>query len=175
MFVSGDILSFLMQAGGMEIAPQCMSLKFSTKLTHVQGGGMMAASDMQQMGEKVILGGLFLQLAFFGLFMLAAMTVQIRLNRRPTEMSLCRPWRRHMWSLYAVSLCIFVRSIVRFIEYAQGFSGYIISHEIFLYVFDGLLISVAMVTLNCVHPSEVVACIKGGFAAYQLVVMRRPG
>jgi hypothetical protein len=136
------------------------------------GGGMMATSSMLNMGEKVILVGLFLQLAFFGLFMVVGMVFHVRLNRRPSERSRLTPWRKHMWSLYLVSLCIFVRSIVRFIEYAQGFSGYVISHEVFLYLFDALLMCISMAIMNWVHPSEVAAHTRGGVAAYQLVFMR---
>lgn len=53
-----------------------------------------------------------------------------------------------MWSLYLVSFCIFVRSIVRFIEYAQGFSGYNISHEVFFYLFDALLMCFSTAIMN---------------------------
>jgi len=143
------------------------------KLTHKSaGGGMMSTSSMLDTGNKTILAGLFLQLAFFGLFMVVGMSFHARLNRRPTEKSRRAPWRKHMWSLYLVSLCIFVRSIVRFAEYAQGFDGHIISHEVFLYLFDAMLMGVAMAVMNWVHPSEVAAHTRGGVAAYQLVFMR---
>ena len=55
-----------------------------------------------------------------------------------------------MWSLYVVSILIFIRSIVRMAEYGQGYSGYIISHEWYLFVFDALLMWIAMVTMNVV-------------------------
>lgn len=66
-----------------------------------------------------------------------------------------------MISLYIVSILIFVRSIVRMVEYAQGFSGYILSREWYLYIFDALLMWLAMVTLNVIHPSAVAAQIRG--------------
>lgn len=67
-----------------------------------------------------------------------------------------------MYSLYAVSVLIFVRCLVRLIEYGQGWSGYILSHEAFLFIFDALLMFLAMVIMNWVHPSEVKALIRGG-------------
>lgn len=60
-----------------------------------------------------------------------------------------------MFSLYAVSILIFVRSIVRVVEFIQGFDGYIYSHEVFLYVFDATMMFVAMCIMNLVHPGEV--------------------
>lgn len=41
-------------------------------------------------------------------------------------------------ALQASSGLIIVRSIVRLVEFIQGFDGYIISHEVFIYVFDAL-------------------------------------
>jgi len=58
-----------------------------------------------------------------------------------------------------------VRSIFRVVEYVQGFSGYLLSHEVYLYMFDSLLMFCVMVTFNVVHPSEVVALVSGGKAA----------
>lgn len=133
---------------------------------------MMSTSSMLDMGEKVILAGLFLQLAFFGLFVVAGMSFHFRLNRWPTSLSRTTHWRRHMWSLYWISLCIFVRSVVRFVEYAQGFSGNIVSHEVYLYIFDAFLMFIAMATLNWVHPSDVAASINGGKAVYHLILLK---
>jgi hypothetical protein len=58
-----------------------------------------------------------------------------------------------------------VRSIFRVVEYLQGFSGYLLSHEVYLYVFDAVLMFCVMVIFNVVHPSEVVALVDGGKAA----------
>jgi hypothetical protein len=50
----------------------------------------------------------------------------------------------------------------RLIEYAQGNDGYLISHEVFLYIFDAVLIFATMVLFAVVHPSEIDALVKGG-------------
>jgi hypothetical protein len=39
--------------------------------------------------------------------------------------------------------------------YIQGNSGYLLSHEVFLYIFDALLMLAVMIMFNWVHPSEV--------------------
>lgn len=59
-----------------------------------------------------------------------------------------------MLVLYASSILILVRSIFRLIEYAQGNDGYLISHEVFMYVFDAMLMFFTMVVMSIYHPSE---------------------
>jgi hypothetical protein len=49
--------------------------------------------------------------------------------------------------LYVVSLLILVRSVFGLIEYAGGSDGYLISHELFLYIFDALLVLGVLVVL----------------------------
>lgn len=63
LFVGGDVLSFLMQSSG---------------------GGLMAGSN-PSMGEKIILGGLGLQIVFFGLFVVAGISFHWRISRAPTS------------------------------------------------------------------------------------------
>ena len=45
---------------------------------------------------------------------------------------------------------------MRVVEYIQGNDGYILSHEIFLYVFDATLMFIAIAIFNLVHPSEMI-------------------
>lgn len=136
IFVTGDVLSFLMQSSG---------------------GGLLASGSASSIstGKSVIVGGLFLQVIFFGLFVVAAAIFHVRMTQMPTPKSYALPWKKHMMSLYMVSILIFMRSILRVVEYLQGYSGYIITHEAFLYVFDALLMFSAMVTMLWIHPGEV--------------------
>lgn len=48
-----------------------------------------------------------------------------------------------------------IRSVFRVIEYVQGNAGYLLSHEVFLYIFDALLMLAVMLLFNWNHPSEV--------------------
>lgn len=50
----------------------------------------------------------------------------------------------------------------RLIEYAQGNDGYIVSHEVFLYLFDAVLMLATMMVFAWIHPSEVNALLKPG-------------
>ena len=131
----------------------------------ILGGGIMASGTLDAMhtGEKIIIGGLVVQLLFFGFFIVTGATFHIRMARRPTSRVLNEslPWEKHLYVLYSASALIFVRSVFRLIEYAQGNDGYIISHEVYLYIFDSVLMFVMMVLFACIHPSEVTAYLEG--------------
>jgi hypothetical protein len=108
-------------------------------------------------GERIIIGGLLVQIIFFGFFMITALVFQSRIMSNPTGMSneLSSLWHRHLTALYITSVLILVRSIVRVVEYIQGYDGYLMKQEVFIYVFDGLLMLVAMLVLQYIHPSEI--------------------
>jgi hypothetical protein len=141
IFVIGDVFSFLLQAGG---------------------GGIQSAGTMKmyELGEKIIIVGLFVQIAMFSFFLGTAVTFHRRKvaydrlsggssgqsegETGATTTSPPIPWRRHLMVLYVVSAVILVRSIFRVVEYLQGNKGFLISHEIFLYIFDALLMAATM-------------------------------
>lgn len=93
------------------------------------------------------------------------------MNKAPTARAQSEPWRKHLVVLYVASVLIMVRSIFRVVEYLQGFDGYLLSHEPYLYVFDAVPMFAVMVIFNVVHPSEVVALVDGGKMAKMGVKM----
>lgn len=108
-------------------------------------------------GQNVIIGGLLVQIIFFGFFLISAFVFQRRLALHSTAEGIAGylPWRKHLYALYTSSLLVLVRSIVRVVEYIQGMDGYVMSHEAFIYVFDGMLMFALMVIFLVIHPSEV--------------------
>lgn len=128
LFVCGDIISFSLQAAG---------------------GGIQASGTVEayNRGEKIIVAGLFVQIAVFGFFIFTALLFHNRCNKQPTPAAQHNifPWKQDLMVLYAVSAIILVRSIFRVVEYLQGNNGYLISHEVFLYVFDGILMAIVMI------------------------------
>ncbi|KAF2182749.1 hypothetical protein K469DRAFT_740111 [Zopfia rhizophila CBS 207.26] len=108
------------------------------------GGGIMASGTTSALStrEHIVIGGLVLQLLFFGFFLLT----RINVSRATT---------------HVVSLLILVRLLFRLIEYAQGNDGYLMSHEVYMYIFDAVLILVTMCLLAWIHLSEVNALLKG--------------
>lgn len=127
LFVTGDVIAFTLQAGG---------------------GGIQAAGTLElyNIGEKVIIAGLLVQIVIFGFFVVTSVLFHVRLLKNPTHVSNTGeiPWKRYLVVLYVTSAIILVRSIFRVVEYLQGNSGYLISHEIFLYIFDALLMAITM-------------------------------
>ncbi|KAH7194978.1 RTA1 like protein-domain-containing protein [Fusarium oxysporum] len=130
IFVTGDVIAFSLQAGG---------------------GGVQSAGtlDLYEVGEKIIIAGLFVQIVIFGFFVMTSVLFHYRLRRSPTPESLRGdvPWARYLYVLYASSFLILVRSIFRAVEYLQGNKGYLISHEILLYIFDAILMTFVMAIL----------------------------
>lgn len=121
IFVCGDVLAFLLQAGG---------------------GGMMAQADMSDMGQKIMLLGLAVQLLFFGFFLVISLVFFKRLRNSALGFSVPQ-YGKHSWqALLKLLLCsaviIILRCVFRMIEFAQGHDGYLISHEIYIYIFDTL-------------------------------------
>lgn len=114
-------------------------------------------------GENMIISGLVVQMIFFTCFVLVAGIFDYRMSRSPTAKGLdpSTKWRRSINSLYLGSVLIWIRCMFRLIEYAQGYSGYLISHEVFLYVFDATLMFAVMVLFAVVHPSEINAQLLG--------------
>ncbi|KXH65844.1 hypothetical protein CSAL01_03777 [Colletotrichum salicis] len=127
IFVTGRIVSFTIQAGG---------------------GGIQAAGTLElyEIGEKIIIVGLLVRIVVFGFFIVTTILFHHRTSRKPTTVAIegTIPWRRYLWVLYSTSLIILVRSIFRVIEYLQGNRGYLISHEIFLHIFDTILMIAVM-------------------------------
>ncbi|KAL4728042.1 hypothetical protein ACLX1H_004751 [Fusarium chlamydosporum] len=130
IFVTGDVIAFSLQAGG---------------------GGIQSAGTLElyEMGEKIIIAGLLVQIVVFGFFVITSFLFHYRLLKSPTTESLRGdiPWKRYLYVLYVSSFLILVRSIFRVVEYLQGNKGYLISHEIFLYVFDAILMALVMIVL----------------------------
>jgi len=130
--------------------------------------------DSVHLGEKIVIGGLFMQIAFFGFFVFVSFSFNIRMHWLPTEKAEQRHgvWHKHLNTLYFASMLIMVRSIFRVVEYIQGNDGYLLRHEYFLYIFDAVLMLAVMVAFNFVHPSEVNALLKGGRMAKGLKMYR---
>ena len=136
-FVLGDILSFVVQGGG---------------------AGMMVIedADIAKWAERIVIIGLVIQIVMFGLFCVLSVIFHRRMRSQSTTQlySTTASWESGLYMLYAVSLLIMVRSIFRVIEYAQGQTGYSLSHEWTLYIFDSLLMFAVTVIFAWRFPSR---------------------
>ncbi|KAK8075898.1 hypothetical protein PG994_003170 [Apiospora phragmitis] len=141
VFVLGDMLSFFAQGGG---------------------SGMLTTTKTQadvKRGENIILGGLSIQILFFGGFCAVTAVFHLRIRRAPTSKpyAITMPWTLLVYVLYSGSLLIMVRSLYRVAEYAQGQGGGLQGHEYWLYILDAVPMLVVSVPFNWMHPSCVVS------------------
>ncbi|KAL9050696.1 MAG: hypothetical protein Q9162_006470, partial [Coniocarpon cinnabarinum] len=136
IFVGGDVLSFLMQASGGGIQAQKTQESFDT-------------------GSHIILGGLILQLLYFGffIFMIAVFQWRLRAAHVSTQRLFIVSWKKSVGVLYITSFLILIRSIYRTVEYAQGQDGDLMAHEAYFFGFDSCLM-LLVVVLYGIFPSR---------------------
>lgn len=115
-------------------------------------------TDSIKKGENIIIGGLCIQIIFFGFFMIVTLVFHKRISSRPTQKSheITTPWKKLIWVLYATSFFIMVRSVFRVAEYVLGSDGELQSTEFWIYIFDALLMALVSMLFNWFHPSRVI-------------------
>lgn len=138
VFVIGDVIAFFMQAGG---------------------GGMMAQASMADMGQKMMLFGLFVQLLFLGFFLSIALIFWKRMSRSTKQYAVPQ-YGKHTWDqllkmVVVAAVIIILRCIFRVIEFAQGHDGYLVNHEIFMYIFDAGPMLIVQIMMHFVYAAEV--------------------
>ncbi|CEP64032.1 RTA1 domain-containing protein LALA0_S10e00672g [Lachancea lanzarotensis] len=118
IFVGADVLSILLQGAG---------------------GGILGTSDDKKLGSDIVIGGLAVQVFAFGLFVITELRFLFLADKvSPLTSQISRQWRILNYNLFVCSLLILVRSIVRLVEFAQGWGGYLMDHEWCIYVFDAV-------------------------------------
>ncbi|KAK2598472.1 hypothetical protein N8I77_011885 [Diaporthe amygdali] len=133
-FVSGDILSFVVQGGA---------------------AGIMVTGKNPKLGEGIVIAGLMIQIIMFGLFAATAVIFQRRIKSNPTNEScdVSIPWQKSMRMLFIVSALIMIRSCFRVVEFATGNDGYLLGHEWTLYIFDSVLMFAVTVVYYLWYPT----------------------
>ncbi|KAL1718144.1 RTA1 like protein-domain-containing protein [Schizophyllum commune] len=130
-------------------------------------GGGMAATALDQnkdadKGGNIMLGGICFQLAVIVFFIIVSAEYVYRYAndspaKRTGEADTHRgPLTKKMLLLFSsvsfVLVCLFIRSIYRTIELSDGWTGRIITTEVYFNVLDGAMIVLAMFALNFFHP-----------------------
>ncbi|KAJ1949523.1 hypothetical protein FBU59_001106 [Linderina macrospora] len=127
-FFGSDVFSFLVQSSG---------------------GGMMAMESMRDKGKHIALFGLAVQLVFFACFMAVTIVVkrnpQYRVECGPKDRDGVAAKKKLMGVIISTTALLYVRSIYRVAEFADGYGGKIYSCEWAFYVFDSLAILLCFV------------------------------
>ncbi|KAI8318705.1 RTA1 like protein [Martensiomyces pterosporus] len=131
-FFSSDVFSFMLQS---------------------TGGSMMASESTTKMGKWIAIVGLAIQLFFLTIFFFIAISVArnglYTVPRGPKDATWEGAKRKLMFNVILSTTLIYIRSIYRLIEFADGYGGKIYSCEWAFYVFDSAMILLAFV-LNIV-------------------------
>lgn len=111
------------------------------------------------LGNNMIIAGLFVQIVFFGFFIVVCVVFHRRMLTTPSHAvdDTRIPWARYMKVLYVASVLVMVRSIYRVAEYVQGSDGVLQSKEVYLYVFDAVLMFTCCLLFNLFHPSKILS------------------
>ncbi|KAF2126292.1 RTA1 like protein [Dothidotthia symphoricarpi CBS 119687] len=135
VFVAGDVLCMLMQTSG---------------------AGLLAQSDDPTMGERIIIGGLLVQIVVFTGFVGCCWIFHRRFKAHLSREGAATrvPWQSCLTMLYATSLLISIRNVYRLVEYSVGHDGYLFSVEWPVYVLDGVLMLFVMVLFMVWYPDQ---------------------
>ena len=128
------------------------------------GGGMTATQSNKingntDTGTHIMVAGIVFQLASITVFVACALDFIRRCFRdRLLLEKLMEPSiRRSTLVLFTATtlsiIFIYIRCIYRTIELAQGWSGYLITHERYFIALDGAMMAPAVVIFNFFHPS----------------------
>ncbi|KAA1474333.1 RTA1-domain-containing protein [Dentipellis sp. KUC8613] len=133
VFITSDILTFLIQASGGGLAAQ-------------------ATSNSAQLGSRIFLGGLIIQLlsfllftAIFLIFVYRVRKYEPRIWSRDSSKHWYWDWRTFTVAISVNCVGIIIRSIYRTVEMSQGFSGPLSTTEGYFYGLDTLPLFIAVV------------------------------
>ncbi|SJX62134.1 uncharacterized protein SRS1_12983 [Sporisorium reilianum f. sp. reilianum] len=154
IFVWSDVLTFLVQVGAGGL----------------QASGGSDNRSMVEVGDKLFLAGVVLQgisYLLFTLLLTYATCLVIREGARTRAgeeqgsmiLGLEKPVFALVAGLYCSSIFIIIRSIYRMIEFAQGYSGYLVSHEVYLFVLDAAPLLLAVGIWVLMWPSKLLESI----------------
>ncbi|KAE9407123.1 RTA1-like protein [Gymnopus androsaceus JB14] len=159
LFCSADVISLVVQAvGGSKAA-----------LSFAQGTSPVSKTDNSIKGGHIMLGGIAFQLTVITIYAICgfeffmrylydrpirdAATLQQGNVRRGT---LTKGIKIQAIALIFMTTCLWIRSVYRVCELADGWTGRIITTQVFFDVLDGAMVTLSIFTLNFAHPGMLV-------------------
>ena len=97
-------------------------------------------------GTYVMLGGICFQLLSMSIFCILWLLFLFRARKVPYS-------RLFAFTTSLATAFIMVRNFYRAFELGQGWTGYLITHEVYFCVLDGGLMALATLIMNFFHPS----------------------
>lgn len=150
IFVSGDVFCLFLQATGGDLQAAAGKHQDSDK---------RFAKIAEKLPEYIIIEGLCAQIVFFG-FLLVVAVFHYRGRRHFATLDPRTTCCEHLYTLYGTSTLILVRSVFRVVDSVQGNNGYLLRHEVFLYIFDAILMLTVMATMGVSHLRNIATMLK---------------
>ncbi|KAJ5103076.1 RTA1-domain-containing protein [Penicillium argentinense] len=121
------------------------------------GGGMASSASGGEgdtaPGTNTMVAGIVFQLISTSVFVYCAFDFLRRATRmgllKMTEMG---PITYMIGAMVVSVVVIYIRSIYRVVELAEGWDGYLITHEVYFVVLDGAMMVIAVAVFNFAHP-----------------------
>lgn len=125
----------------------------------MSAGSLSAMED----GAHIVIGGLAVQLLFFGFFIIASAIFHYRVKKNPqyyttrqvASSSRRDSWECMLWCIYGACVLILIRSIYRVVEFVEGNDGFVMHLEYLLYIFDAVLMALQAMLLLVGYPGRV--------------------
>lgn len=146
VFCSFDVICLVVQAVGGALAAQAVN-----------------ENKVPTLGGNIMLGGIAAQLFAIVVYMGLAAEFFLRqkynapfrhqvIKFEQGQHSLSKKVQRMIYGMSFCTICLFIRSVYRTVELADGWSGSVIATESYFNWLDGSFVTAAIYTLNVVHP-----------------------
>ena len=111
-----------------------------------------SANNTKQMdnGTHIMVAGICWQMFTMTIFVILAVMYVVNVSK--ANIQLPEGLKSFCYGMAIVTLMIFIRCIYRTAELMEGWTGYIITHEVYFACFDFVPMIIAIVCLNVWHP-----------------------
>ncbi|KAG8791209.1 hypothetical protein FRC12_009879 [Ceratobasidium sp. 428] len=165
----GRLARYLQAEDLMLIRPQIITKVYVTSdvvtlFVQAAGGSLAAAKNetLTKLSTKIFLAGLILQLIsfisyciVFTVFLYRVKTWRAPVWHEKAENSLLSHWKGLVGIMMVSCLGIIVRCVYRTVEGSEGFSGYLLTHEVYFYVLDCLPLFIAIAVYTIIWPPAI--------------------
>jgi hypothetical protein len=133
IFVICDLISLIVQAvGGAQAAIAAKAKTYTSNGTHI------------------MVAGICFQMFTMSIYVLLVIIYIFRVSK--ANVKLTGKMKIFIFGMGIITLMIFIRCIYRTVELLGGWSGYIITHEVYFACLDGLPMVIALIAFNIFHP-----------------------
>ncbi|KAG1873924.1 RTA1 like protein-domain-containing protein [Suillus subluteus] len=145
VFCSFDVICLIVQAVGGALAAQAVNENESPTL----GGNIMLGGISAQLLVYICLAAeFFLRRKYNAPFHHQA----IKFEKEKGQHSMSKEVQIMIYGMSFCTVCLFIRSVYRTVELADGWSGPVIANESYFNWLDGGFVTLAIYTLNIIHP-----------------------